>query len=638
MTSYENFQLARRKFGNRPYLGQRAIKPDGTVGDYVWTTYEEVGTRAEHIGSGLINLGLCPPRPDPELHDRGILGMYSKNRMEWVLAEQACFSQSIVTVPMYDTLGPESVAYVINQTAMTTLICSAEVIQNVIECKAECPTLKTVIQMEPVSDECRAKASAVGIDVLSLAEVEANGKAQPRGTVAPSPLDIFTFCYTSGTTGDPKGALLAHGDVVTVFAASRSRQSFNMKSSDVHLSYLPLPHIFERMIQFGLVTSGAAIGFYQGETLKILEDLQALRPTFFPSVPRLLNRIHDKLRAGVEEAGGLKKTLFDRAYSAKKAGLARGSLTHPLWDRLVFSKIKERVGLNNVRLIVTGSAPIADHVLDFLRIVFCCSVVEGYGLSETTAGGTLTYEDDLVPGTVGAPLACNEVRLQDVPDMGYLRTDQVHGKGGSAIACRGRGEICLRGRNIFKGYYKMPDKTAEAIDKEGWFHTGDIGLWTPDGRLKIIDRKKNIFKLAQGEYVAPEKIENLNAQSSFVMQNFVHGESLRTQLVSVIVVDPETAAAWAKANSVQKDLVELCKDQRFKQAVLADLRAVATKAKLAGFEVVQAVHLEPAQWEPGGPVLTPTFKLQRNKAQEKYQAVIDAMYAELDSAPKASKL
>ncbi|CAE8732463.1 unnamed protein product [Polarella glacialis] len=631
-TCYENFQITRNKFANRPFLGYRPKGADGVAQPYVWSTYEEVGKRADLFGSGLIALDLCPAKPDPEVLDRGMLGFYSKNRMEWVVAEAGCFTQAIVTVPMYDTLGAESVAYVINQCSLKTLICADETTPSVLECKSLCPTLECFIQMEPVSDELRAKARAVGLIAYGMEEVEKAGAAKPLQHNAPNAKDIFTFCYTSGTTGDPKGTLLAHGDVINVSAAVRSRKTMRMTENDVHLSYLPLPHIFERLIQFNCIRGGTAIGFYQGETLKILEDLTALRPTIFPSVPRLLNRIHDRLRAGVEEAGGVKKALFDRGYASKKAGLGQGSLTHGLWDRLIFSKIKEKVGLDRVRCIITGSAPIADHVLDFLRIVFACPVIEGYGLSETTAGGSLTYEDDLIPGTVGAPIACNELRLQDVSDMGYLRTDQVHKTGSGTIPCHGRGEICFRGPSIFKGYYKMPEKTNEAIDAEGWFHSGDVGLWTPDGRLKIIDRKKNIFKLAQGEYVAPEKLENLNAQSKFVGQNFVYGDSLKTQLVSIIVVDPDQAAAWAKEKNVSKTLPELCKDDAFKKAILADLEILAKTQKLAGFEVVKAVYLEPNQWEPGAEVLTPTFKLQRNKAQAKYQGVIDELYRQLEAA------
>eukprot|EP00932_Pfiesteria_piscicida_P012464 SRR837773.2385.p1 GENE.SRR837773.2385~~SRR837773.2385.p1 ORF type:complete len:400 (-),score=217.26 SRR837773.2385:133-1209(-) len=355
----------------------------------------------------------------------------------------------------------------------------------------------------------------------------------------------------------------------------------------------------------------------------------------FPSVPRLLNRIHDRLRAQVKEAGGVKEKLFNAGFNAKLQGLRSGTSHHGLWDRLVFSKIKQRVGLDRVRIIITGSAPIADHVLDFLRIVFACPVLEGYGMTETSAGATITYVDDLVPGTVGPPLPVNEIRLQDVPDMGYLHTDTKHGDGDKAMPCRGRGEICFRGSNVFKGYYKMPDKTKEAIDEEGWLHSGDIGMWTPDGKLKIIDRKKNIFKLQQGEYVAPEKLENINAQASLIAQNFVYGDSLQRELVSVVVVDPEQVEAWAKKKGKKGDVKALCQDADLKKAVLDEINAIAKKEKLQGFEVIKAVHLEPELWQPGGEILTPTFKLQRNKAQKKYEDVISQLYNQLTSKPQS---
>jgi long-chain acyl-CoA synthetase len=628
-TSFENFQISRMKYPNEPYLGTRPMRPDGTAMDYEWLSYEQVGKRVDSFGAGLVSLGLCPTTDDVELKGKGILGFYSKNRAEWCIAEQGCYSQSIIPVPSYDTLGADSIAYVVNQTSMVTMLCSAELTDNMIACKALCPTLLNLIQMEPVSDVVRSKAQSVGVKVYSFDEVEAEGRAKPLPPSPPTPKDIATFCYTSGTTGDPKGALLSHENMVSDVAAIYTKMG--MSKDDVHLSYLPLPHVFERAVQMSVVRAGGRMGFYQGETLKILEDLTALRPTLFPSVPRLLNRIHDKLLAGVVEAGGLKKTLFDKAFAAKKEGLKRGVVTHGLWDRLIFSKIKDKVGLNRVKLIVTGSAPIASHVLDFLRIVFCCPVLEGYGMTESTAAATLTWATDCEAGTVGPPVVINDIRLQDVPDMGYLSTDTSHGEGDAKMACCGRGEICFRGPNVFNGYYKLPDKTAEAIDKDNWLHSGDIGLWTTDGRLKIIDRKKNIFKLQQGEYVAPEKIENILAQSGFIAQNMVYGDSLQRDLVLIATVDPDAAAAWGGKNGISGDVAAIAADPKFKAEVMADIKAIGKKAKLVGFEFPKDVYLDPVVWEPGGFALTPTFKLQRKKAQEHYQSHIDEMYARVNS-------
>jgi len=225
----------------------------------------------------------------------------------------------------------------------------------------------------------------------------------------------------------------------------------------------------------------------------------------------------------------------------------------------------------------------------------------------------------------------NDIRLADVPDMGYLASDRTHGQGPSEMPCLGRGEVCFRGPNVFQGYYKMPEKTAEAIDEEGWLHSGDIGLWTIDGKLKIIDRKKNIFKLSQGEYVAAEKIENINVNSPFLMQNFVYGESMQDCLVAICVLDPDFIPRWAKDNKVDGSLEELAKNPKLNDAVMADLKRLHGENKLNGFELVKAVHLEPVQWTPED-ILTPTFKLKRKPAQEKYQADIDAMYAALNAA------
>lgn len=241
---------------------------------------------------------------------------------------------------------------------------------------------------------------------------------------------------------------------------------------------------------------------------------------------------------------------------------------------------------------------------------------------------------ELTAGDCGAPLICSDVCLMDVPEMGYRSSDRKHGTqgSGSQLECLGRGEICIRGDNVFKGYYKMPDKTREAIDENGWLHTGDIGLWTTRGQLKIIDRKKNIFKLSQGEYVAPEKIESLFSTSKFVLQSFVYGDSFRNHLVAIIVPNPDTVKEWAVKHNVKSDLKSLCKNTELKRAILAEIQSKSKQAKLNGFEIVKNIHLEPEMWT-GEDLLTPTFKLKRKEAETRYKQDIDRMYDEDSAAP-----
>lgn len=205
----------------------------------------------------------------------------------------------------------------------------------------------------------------------------------------------------------------------------------------------------------------------------------------------------------------------------------------------------------------------------------------------------------------------------------------MHGKGAAAIPCRGRGEICFKGPNVFAGYYAMPEKTAEAVDEDGWLHSGDIGIWTDKLALKIVDRKKNIFKLSQGEYVAPEKIENVQQKSPLVAQAFTYGNSMHAQLVSIVVPDKDAALGWAKSNGKGGATIEdLCEDGDFKKAVLDSMAAVCRADKLKGFEIAKAVHLVPDEWTPAGKYLTPTFKKKRNVLQADFQDQIDELYAQ----------
>jgi long-chain acyl-CoA synthetase len=332
----------------------------------------------------------------------------------------------------------------------------------------------------------------------------------------------------------------------------------------------------------------------------------------------------------------MKKKIFDAGLAAKREGLKRGHLKHALYDRLIFNKIKKGLGLDQVRLMVSGSAPLSDTVMTFYRCMLGVFVVEGYGQTEGAGCTTVGTPDDMITvGHVGGPAGACEVVLFDVPEMGYLHTD-TNNRG---QACVGRGEICFRGPNVFKGYYKDEEKTRETIDDEGWLHSGDIGLWRLDGSLQIIDRKKNIFKLSQGEYVAPEKIENIVSPSPLIAQCFVYGDSFQSALVAIIVPDEDPVRNWAASfdeSLANAPFETICKSEKLKKAIMSDIRRLSKENKLNGFETVKAIHLDSFPFSVDNELLTPTFKLKRQKARDRYETEIAKLYAGLP--PPMSKL
>uniref|UniRef100_A0A7N6BMX8 Arachidonate--CoA ligase n=1 Tax=Anabas testudineus TaxID=64144 RepID=A0A7N6BMX8_ANATE len=575
-TMYEVFQRGLRISGDGPCLGSRLPNQP-----YKWISYKEVMARAEHLGSGLLHQG-CKPNPNQ------FIGVFAQNRPEWIISELACYTYSMVVVPLYDTLGPDAIRFIINTADISTVICDkvekAQVLLENVERK-ETPGLKRIILMDAFDSALEERGRSCNIHVQAIQEVECR----------------------SSPCRNPKGVMLSHGNVIADFAGF-------LKVTDVSDPLSLSTGSFYCFHPAVVYCHGGRIGFYQGDIRLLPDDMKALRPTIFPVVPRLLNRMYDKIFSQANSQW--KRWLLNFAAKRKGAEVSCGVIRNDsIWDKIFFSRIQNSLG-GRLRMIITGAAPTSPSVLGFLRAALGCQVYEAYGQTECTAGCTYTTPGDWTTGHVGAPLPCNLIKLVDVPEKNYF-------------ASKGEGEVCVKGPNVFKGYLKDPERTAETLDPDGWLHTGDIGKWLPNGTLKIIDRKKHIFKLAQGEYISPEKIENIYIRSEPVAQLYVHGDSLQSCLVGIVVPDPEVMPEWAKKKGILGTYKDLCKNTELKKAIIDDLVRLGKASGLHSFEQVKNIYIHSEMFSIENGLLTPTLKAKRPELKEYFKDKIEQLYSSI---------
>ncbi|CAD8049638.1 unnamed protein product [Paramecium sonneborni] len=606
----------------RLYPENRCIGKQITTGlnsrHYKYSTYKEVKQNAEYLGSGIINLNLIPKPEVFEDQQLKMIGVFSKNREEWLILDIANTFYGNTMIPLYETLGFESLPYIFEQTQLSTLFISESNAQTILKV-SNYHSLKKIVCFDELNQEIIEKFNQRGIEVILYEQVIQAGKAKIHTYVQVSENNIFTFSYTSGTTGLPKGVMLRHKNFVSV-SGGVVFQGVIANENDVYLSYLPLPHVLERFVVITLLGYGSTICMYGGDVQKINQDLQLVKPTLFMSVPRLYFRIYQVIKQKFEGLQGFQKKLCEQALSSKLYYLKNGGhVEHRFWDNLIFKKTKEALG-GRVRYMLSGSAPMSSEVIDFLKCVICAPFIEGYGQTEGCGGSFITRAEDSISGHVGGVFPNIEFKVIDVPEMNYHSTD-INQQG----QITPRGEICLRGNAIFAGYYKDIEKTKEMIDKDGWIHSGDVGVIKPNGALQIIDRVKNIFKLSQGEYIAPEKIEGIYTRVNGVTEAFVYGDSSKSYCIAIIVPDKQFVLNLGAQFGINQTFEELCQNDNIIKHFLEQITKQGKLEKLNGLENIKKLYLEPVSFVTHG-LTSNTLKLMRHKAKAFFTVQINKLY------------
>ena len=634
------FDRCLNKFPNREFLGTRKYISKDKYGDYQWRTYKDIDELSDYFLYGIHELGLCPEiESDMKGEKYKFFGIYSKNREEWIIADLACQKNSITVVTVYDTLGLGAVEFIFKQTLLTSLIMESKSLKNIIKLKKE-NKLSNLVNIVVISCEDDPELETnfkmcqeLGLnmyhydDVIKLGKKYSTNNSNKPEFKRATPDTIMTFCYTSGTTGNPKGAMIPNNCIMAAVTAMKSI-GITLNDTDVYLSFLPLAHIMEQLIFAATLIYGCKIGFFTGSPLHIVDDAKALKPTFFCGVPRIFTKLYEVIMKTINNnPSQVKKRIALKAIETKLYNYEKyGVLKHIVYDRLVFDKIRSTLG-GNLKWMLVGSAPIKSEILKFLRIAFCCPIVEGYGQTEDCAGVLLSNINDTSAGHLGGLSGCCELKLVDVPELGYSTKDR-NSKG----EWEPRGEICIRGSNVFKGYYKEPEKTRETIDKDGWLHSGDVGLiMTSFGNaIKIIDRAKNIFKLSQGEYVASEKVEGILANSKYVEQIFIHGEGVQSYIVAIVSPNKGECVTFLKEKGIDTTKEEVQKyysNEELIKEVLKDMDQVGRSNDLKGFEIPKRVYLTAEQFSIDNNMLTPTMKLKTVEIMKRYKKEIENMYS-----------
>jgi len=570
-------------------------------GEWKRISSDEMISRAENIALGLYSLGL-------RKGDRAAI--LAANSPGWTLADAGCQLAGVIDVPIYTTLAPNSICYIIKDSgAKVFFIQDAETFERIKDILPECKTLEKLVFFD--FTDARAE------NAISLSELESAGEKLKSDnhnlikdlTQAIEPNDVATLIYTSGTTGEPKGVMLSHTNLISNIIDAGEKYSFSEK--DKPLSVLPLSHVFERTGMYLYILNGMCV-HYAESIEKVADNLLELSPTIFVGVPRIFEKVYAKAKLKAGQTSRLKERIFDWAIDVGKDFAHRNekkqliprflAIKHSIADRLVFSKLREFFG-GKLRFCITGGAALSDDIW----LIFTgagISIMQGYGLTETSPVISSNNPINARLGSVGKPIRNVEVRIA------------------------ADGEIEVLGPNVMLGYYNKPEATRDVFTDDGWFRTGDIGRLDEDGFLIITDRKKELFKTSGGKYIAPSPVEQMIKGSRFVSQVVLVGNERRFP-AALIVPNFEQLASYAKLKNLDlKTPQDFCASPKIKN--LFERQVADFTKDLAQYEKVKKIALLENELTVEGGELTPTLKVKRRIVDEKYRAIIDKIYSEAE--------
>ncbi|XP_070496275.1 fatty acid CoA ligase Acsl3-like [Chironomus tepperi] len=621
------FKFAALNYKNKKCLGTRQIlsedderQPDGKtlkkyrMGVYKWRTFDEVNMEASNFGKGLRELGVNPK-------DRVVI--FAETRAEWMVACHGLYKQNCTVCTIYATLGEDGIAFGVNETEVKFVITSHELLPKIRNILKDIPNVHTVVYFE---DQLHPTDTTNfgNVRVVPYTEVVRAGANNRFDEHSPTPEDIAILMYTSGSTGVPKGVMLSHANCIATLKTFSD--GIKIFPNDVFLGLLPLAHVYELLAETICLCLGVPIGYSTALTLldsslKVkagtMGDARALEPTAMTAVPLILDRVRKGITDKMSKESAVKKALFDYCVNYKRRWVRRGYRT-PIVDKIIFKKVAALMG-GRLRAMISGGAPLSPDTHEFIRNSLCLDVVQGYGLTETTAAATLMEQADFSLGRSGPPTTITSIRIVNWEEGNYMVTKKPHPQG----------EVIVGGDNVSMGYFKRPAENAETFFVENgvrWMRTGDIAEIHEDGTVKIIDRKKDLVKLQHGEYISLGKVESELKTCLFVENICVYGDSTKTYCVAVIAPAEIGLKDLAATLGISGEMEQLCMNREVTNLALKKIQEHAAKSNLIKFEIPTKITLVPEPWTPESGLVTAAFKIKRKEIQAKYKAEYTKMY------------